>query len=222
LNNCPRLTHLSLTGVQAFLRDDLTVFCREAPAEFNEHQREVFCVFSGNGVARLREYLNGASGPGVETSMGNDSDDDNDGATLRNHPLLPPPPPAHHQNNYTILHTWHNPEFHHQDIEDEDMDDDGDGDGAETPNDGVGVGVGTLDASVAAAAHNLVFDLDAQSLLDGPAQHDGVSVVVGGGAGGGSGGGALWAGGSGEAQHVIGMMSAAILDDVDDDDDTTQ
>ncbi|OCK75147.1 RNI-like protein [Lepidopterella palustris CBS 459.81] len=31
LNNCPRLTHLSLTGVQAFLREDLVVFCREAP-----------------------------------------------------------------------------------------------------------------------------------------------------------------------------------------------
>jgi len=31
LNNCPRLTHLSLTGVHAFLRDDLIVFCREAP-----------------------------------------------------------------------------------------------------------------------------------------------------------------------------------------------
>ena len=26
--------------------------------EFNEHQRNVFCVFSGNGVSRLREYLN--------------------------------------------------------------------------------------------------------------------------------------------------------------------
>ncbi|KAF2712935.1 RNI-like protein [Pleomassaria siparia CBS 279.74] len=58
LNNCPRLTHLSLTGVQAFLREDLIVFCREAPAEFNEHQRDVFCVFSGIGVQRLRNYLN--------------------------------------------------------------------------------------------------------------------------------------------------------------------
>ncbi|KAK3077317.1 hypothetical protein LTS18_010596 [Coniosporium uncinatum] len=58
LNNCPRLTHLSLTGVQAFLREDLLVFCREAPPEFNDHQRDVFCVFSGNGVTRLRDYLN--------------------------------------------------------------------------------------------------------------------------------------------------------------------
>nr|POE56221.1 scf e3 ubiquitin ligase complex f-box protein grra [Quercus suber] len=52
------LTHLSLTGVQAFLRDELLAFCREAPVEFNEHQRDVFCVFSGNGVERLREFLN--------------------------------------------------------------------------------------------------------------------------------------------------------------------
>ncbi|KAF1919098.1 ubiquitin ligase complex F-box protein GRR1 [Ampelomyces quisqualis] len=58
LNSCPRLTHLSLTGVQAFLRDDLLVFCREAPPEFNEHQRDVFCVFSGLGVSRLRGFLN--------------------------------------------------------------------------------------------------------------------------------------------------------------------
>ncbi|EON63354.1 hypothetical protein W97_02581 [Coniosporium apollinis CBS 100218] len=59
LNNCPRLTHLSLTGVQAFLREDLLIHCREAPSEFNEHQRDVFCVFSGAGVNRLRDYLNG-------------------------------------------------------------------------------------------------------------------------------------------------------------------
>jgi len=58
LNNCPRLTHLSLTGVHAFLRDDLDQFCREAPPEFTQHQREVFCVFSGQGVLGLRNYLN--------------------------------------------------------------------------------------------------------------------------------------------------------------------
>ena len=57
LINCPRLTHLSLTGVQAFLRDDLTRFCREAPTEFTHIQRDVFCVFSGEGVERLRSYL---------------------------------------------------------------------------------------------------------------------------------------------------------------------
>ena len=38
--------------------DELLAFCREAPPEFNNHQRDVFCVFSGNGVGRLREFLN--------------------------------------------------------------------------------------------------------------------------------------------------------------------
>jgi len=58
LNNCRKLTHLSLTGAQAFLRTDLEKFCREAPAEFTEHQRNVFCVFSGRGVTDLRTHLN--------------------------------------------------------------------------------------------------------------------------------------------------------------------
>ncbi|KAJ2969353.1 hypothetical protein NUW58_g10010 [Xylaria curta] len=58
LNCCPKLTHLSLTGVPAFLRDDLDRFCREAPPDFTEHQRAVFCVFSGNGVIGLRHHLN--------------------------------------------------------------------------------------------------------------------------------------------------------------------
>ncbi|KAK4169019.1 SCF E3 ubiquitin ligase complex F-box protein grrA [Cladorrhinum sp. PSN259] len=58
LNCCPRLTHLSLTGVPAFLRDDLEQFSRDAPQEFTEHQRSVFCVFSGQGVISLRKHLN--------------------------------------------------------------------------------------------------------------------------------------------------------------------
>lgn len=33
------------------------MFCRDAPPEFNEHQRELFCVFSNSGVERLRDYL---------------------------------------------------------------------------------------------------------------------------------------------------------------------
>ncbi|EDO04755.1 hypothetical protein SS1G_07238 [Sclerotinia sclerotiorum 1980 UF-70] len=36
---------------------DLEQFCRDAPAEFNEHQRNVFCVFSGPGVNGLRNFL---------------------------------------------------------------------------------------------------------------------------------------------------------------------
>ena len=29
-----------------------------ASTEFNDHQRNVFCVFSGTGIGRLREHLN--------------------------------------------------------------------------------------------------------------------------------------------------------------------
>ena len=43
--------------MQAFLREDLTRFCRDAPPEFTHPQRDVFCVFSGDGVQRLRDYL---------------------------------------------------------------------------------------------------------------------------------------------------------------------
>ncbi|GJN82994.1 ubiquitin ligase complex F-box protein GRR1 [Purpureocillium lilacinum] len=58
LNSCPRLTHLSLTGVAAFQRDDFQAFCRVAPPEFTQHQRDVFCVFSGSMVSQFREFLN--------------------------------------------------------------------------------------------------------------------------------------------------------------------
>lgn len=60
LNACPRLTHLSLTGVHAFLRNEFQQFGRDPPPEFTEHQRSVFCVFSGTCVKRLRDYLNTA------------------------------------------------------------------------------------------------------------------------------------------------------------------
>lgn len=74
LNSCPRLTHLSLTGVAAFQRDDFQPYCRQAPpgmysamsishdayqyAEFTQHQRDVFCVFSGTMVSKFRDFLN--------------------------------------------------------------------------------------------------------------------------------------------------------------------
>ncbi|KAJ9609906.1 SCF ubiquitin ligase complex subunit [Cladophialophora chaetospira] len=51
LSYCVNLT------LKAFLREDLTRFCRDAPAEFTHPQRDVFCVFSGEGVQRLRDYL---------------------------------------------------------------------------------------------------------------------------------------------------------------------
>ncbi|TQV91550.1 ubiquitin ligase complex F-box protein GRR1 [Cordyceps javanica] len=60
LNSCPRLSHLSLTGVPAFQGDEFLPFCREAPPEFTNHQRNVFCVFSGNQVSRFRDHLNTA------------------------------------------------------------------------------------------------------------------------------------------------------------------
>ncbi|KAL9025340.1 MAG: hypothetical protein Q9196_005815 [Gyalolechia fulgens] len=76
LNRCPKLTHLSLTGVQAFfLREDLTNFCREAPQEFSEHQRTMFCVFSGPGVNKLRDYLNSEDPASIYDTEGTMYDD---------------------------------------------------------------------------------------------------------------------------------------------------
>ncbi|OAQ98329.1 hypothetical protein LLEC1_04709 [Akanthomyces lecanii] len=57
LRACPRLSHLSLTGVPAFQGDEFGTFCREAPPEFTNHQRNVFCVFSGQQVSNFRTYL---------------------------------------------------------------------------------------------------------------------------------------------------------------------
>jgi len=126
LNNCPRLTHLSLTGVQSFLRDDLTVFCREAPPEFNDHQREVFCVFSGPGVSRLREHLNG-----MNDYM---SPAEREDLEHRAHGAPPPVPPHHvlnhHQQQAMMIDN---------DMDDENLEDDtelNDG-GDDMPDDGV-------------------------------------------------------------------------------------
>ncbi|KAG5370397.1 SCF E3 ubiquitin ligase complex F-box protein [Yarrowia sp. C11] len=58
VNVCPRLSHLSLTGVTAFLRSDFRQFCRDPPPEFTQHHQALFCVFSGDGVKRLRTHLN--------------------------------------------------------------------------------------------------------------------------------------------------------------------
>ncbi|CAL1181150.1 unnamed protein product [Candida parapsilosis] len=57
LKSCPKLTHLSLTGISAFLRREITQYCRDPPPDFNEHQKSLFCVFSGHGVNQLRNYL---------------------------------------------------------------------------------------------------------------------------------------------------------------------
>lgn len=57
LQRLHRLTHLSLTGVPAFRRTDLQAWCRAPPKDFNAHQRQAFCVYSGKGVNELRFYL---------------------------------------------------------------------------------------------------------------------------------------------------------------------
>ncbi|KAG1049172.1 hypothetical protein G6F46_009637 [Rhizopus delemar] len=46
LHRCKYLNHLSLTHVPAFLREDYQQFCRSAPVEFTELQRQTFCVYS--------------------------------------------------------------------------------------------------------------------------------------------------------------------------------
>ncbi|EJF62777.1 RNI-like protein, partial [Dichomitus squalens LYAD-421 SS1] len=57
LQKLPKLTHLSLTGIPAFRRAELQQFCRPPPSDFNTTQRAAFCVYSGKGVAELREFL---------------------------------------------------------------------------------------------------------------------------------------------------------------------
>jgi len=49
-------------------------------SEFTEHQRNVFCVFSGQGVSGLRTHLNSLepSQSGYDPSNGPDDDDDDD------------------------------------------------------------------------------------------------------------------------------------------------
>lgn len=62
--------------MQEFLREELTVFCREAPPEFTNQQRDVFCVFSGEGVNRLRDFLNRTSSPIRDMAEATMYDDD--------------------------------------------------------------------------------------------------------------------------------------------------
>ncbi|KAG0020209.1 SCF ubiquitin ligase complex subunit [Podila clonocystis] len=57
VNQCSKLTHLSLTGVPAFMSPRYQTFCRSPPPEFTAYQRYVFCVFSGRGVRELRQSM---------------------------------------------------------------------------------------------------------------------------------------------------------------------
>ncbi|CAN3372633.1 hypothetical protein DIRU0_C05864 [Diutina rugosa] len=72
LKSCPRLTHLSLTGVPAFLRREITQYCRDPPPDFTEAQRNSFCVFSGNGVNKFRDHLNRIMEERVHPHLDND------------------------------------------------------------------------------------------------------------------------------------------------------
>ncbi|RHZ44783.1 hypothetical protein Glove_709g46 [Diversispora epigaea] len=76
VNFCGRLTHLSLTGVPAFLRPEIQRYCRLPPKEFTPHQRQVFCVFSGKGVKELKNYLSGLIHRCRVTGVVNNNDDD--------------------------------------------------------------------------------------------------------------------------------------------------
>ncbi|KAF9905602.1 SCF ubiquitin ligase complex subunit [Linnemannia zychae] len=57
VSQCSKLTHLSVTGVPAFMTPKYQKYCRVPPSEFTAHQREVFCVFSGKGVRELRQFM---------------------------------------------------------------------------------------------------------------------------------------------------------------------
>ena len=59
------------------------MFCREPPREFTEQQRDLFCVFSGEGISELRDFLNRSITTipfqeGMDTTMYDDDDDELD------------------------------------------------------------------------------------------------------------------------------------------------
>ena len=76
LNHLSHLKHLSVTGVSSFKVPELQQFSRTAPPvsrratdlsngwadpgakDLNSHQQASFCVFSGHGIAALRNHLN--------------------------------------------------------------------------------------------------------------------------------------------------------------------
>ena len=58
VNDCPHLVHLSLTGVSDFMHSSFRSLSKKPSAELTDHQKQMFCVFSGNGIAKLRHCLN--------------------------------------------------------------------------------------------------------------------------------------------------------------------
>lgn len=55
--HCRRLTHLSLSFVPAFQRQEFQQFCRPPPKEYNADYQRAFCVFSGPNVNTLRNHF---------------------------------------------------------------------------------------------------------------------------------------------------------------------
>lgn len=106
LQHLPRLTHLSLTEVQAFRKKALQVFCRPPPKDFNDHQRRSFCVFSGRGVHELRRYLRSLSPEELEALAQPDPPSDDDAARLVNRGLGGQNRRLGQQNRGTVQQNW--------------------------------------------------------------------------------------------------------------------
>ncbi|TFK55512.1 RNI-like protein [Heliocybe sulcata] len=84
LQRLRKLTHLSLTGIPSFRRAELQRFCRVPPQEFNQTQREQFCVYSGKGISQLRDYLTALFNTITDgdTSYSGEGEDDEDVRTI--------------------------------------------------------------------------------------------------------------------------------------------
>lgn len=78
LQKLHKLTHLSLTGIPSFRKPELQQFCRPPPQEFNMSQRMSFCVYSGNGVAKLRSFLTELFNTITEDMQGDDEETEYD------------------------------------------------------------------------------------------------------------------------------------------------
>ncbi|KAL4076131.1 hypothetical protein J3A83DRAFT_4225136 [Scleroderma citrinum] len=78
LQKVHKLTHLSLTGIPSFRKPELQQFCRPPPQEFNMSQRMSFCVYSGNGVAKLRSFLMDLFSSITEDMQGDDDETEYD------------------------------------------------------------------------------------------------------------------------------------------------
>ncbi|KAI0311970.1 hypothetical protein OF83DRAFT_1067964 [Amylostereum chailletii] len=101
LQKLHKLNHLSLTGVPAFRRQELQVFCRTPPSEFNSSQRAAFCVYSAEGIHELRSFLMDLFNSiteelNVQTEF--EEDDDDDGNIVHEEDMEideDPPTPTH-------------------------------------------------------------------------------------------------------------------------------